>query len=104
MQIYFPSGWGDSDGCNGARVDDAGALYVYDDDDDSETCDQILYKTSITEVVNDLIDMHRAGGDGLIISQDGIMAVRRIQGVFLAEIERLENSIRIQRESDNEQS
>ena len=95
--MYFPIEWDfgeyPTDGLYGSKVEGAGVIYVYDCDDESETFEKVLLKTTLKELVEDFIDGSASLSSGMIDDPEHINIARRIQAVFMDEIERIEESI-----------
>lgn len=97
MQAFFPVTWdfGDkpTDGCGGPPVADAGALYLWREENNEADwpdfeVDDVAGKTSLREIIEDAIE-GCVGGDGLI-AEDHLPAFRRLREALKATVAQID--------------
>ena len=91
MYGYLPIEWDfgetPSDGHGGEAPKDAGTIYIVDGDEDSDTFDEVILKTTLSEIVDYTIDGHIIRGK--IRDDDSIVIFQKIQKALQLEIDKI---------------
>jgi hypothetical protein len=82
-----------SDGHGGPPPSDAGAIYVADYDDDSPSFEEVLHKTSISILIDELIEGHIRPDIGKIDDKQGIEIMRKVKKALQAAIESINDAV-----------
>ena len=98
MGSYLPIEWnfGDNpcDGRGGEVVVDAGTIYVVDYDYYSDTFEDLIHKTSISELVARVVEGH-VSPSGKIEDSEAIEIMKSIKGALQDAIDKIDNAITV---------